>query len=506
MKRPFKVLFVYPGLFMQLGLPLGIAYLASGLKKEGFEVKIFDTIFYQEAGDVDINEEREKAQHSVKPVDYSCVGISKKKTDMLEDFTEILKKYHPDLIAISAVESIFERGLKLSRQAKKTNPEMPVIFGGVFPTMAPEAAIAEDSIDMICVGEGEEALLELCRCLRERRDYSGIRSLWVKRGSEVIKNRLYPLKDFKEISEPDFSDFEPSVFYRPMQGRLWRTLPVETARGCPYLCSYCCAPALKGLYQGQGGQSYFRNRPIPHVLAEIEKGVKKYSPEFIYFTSETFLAMNDREFSEFISGYRKIKLPFWIQTRVETIRQERIKKLQEIGLFWMSIGIEHGNEEFRRKYLKRYNTNEQILKAFEILAGCGQGASVNSIVGFPFETRELIKDTIRLNHQIFMINKFIRCTISIFTPFRGSELYDICLENKLIEPMPYTSHNNLIGGTILNSPHFTREELNGILRTFSFYVHLPQEYYSRIRQAEQFTPEGNQGFFDLGKELKERLC
>lgn len=505
MKRPFKVLLIYPGFFMQLGLPLGIAYLASALKKDGFEVKIFDTIFYREPGDVDINEERQKAHHSVKPVDYNSVGISKKDTDMLEDFSGVLNDYQPDLIGISAVEGIFERGLKLSRQAKKISPA-PVIFGGVFPTMAPEAAIAEDSVDMICIGEGEEALLELCRRLRDERDYSDIKSLWVKIGGEVIKNGLYPLKDFKELAEPDFSGFEQSVFYRPMQGRLWRTLPVETARGCPYLCSYCCAPALKRLYKAECGQSYFRNRPISSVLAEIENEVKKYSPEFIYFTSETFLAMNDKEFAGFISGYGRIKLPFWIQTRVETIADDRIKKLREVGLYWMSIGIEHGNEEFRRKYLKRYSTNEQILDAFKVLDRCRQGASVNSIIGLPFETRELLEDTIGLNRKILAVNKRIRCSISVFTPFRGCELHEVCLKHNLIDDVPYTSHTNLIGGSILKSPYFSKEDLNGILRTFSFRVHFPAEYRQRIQLAEKFTPEGNREFELLSREAGRYVC
>lgn len=94
------------------------------------------------------------------------------------------------------------------------------------------------------------------------------------------------------------------------------------------------------------------------VIEQINYQIKKYSPEFIYFSSENFLSINDDEFNQFISQYEKIKIPFWIQTRIETLTRERIAALKRVGLFWLTIGLEHGNEEFRRKVLKRHYSNE----------------------------------------------------------------------------------------------------------------------------------------------------
>jgi len=167
------------------------------------------------------------------------------------------------------------------------------------------------------------------------------------------------------------------------------------------------------LHRKEVDQRYFRVKPIKNVLKEMEKNIGLYSPEFFYFGSETFLAINDEVFNEFVNGYKKIKIPFWIQTRPETITYERIKKLKEIGLYWLTIGIEHGNEEYRKKYLKRYTTNRQIEEAVKLLDELGQGVSVNSIIGFPFETRELIYDTMELNRKLFKINKNVRCNLSI---------------------------------------------------------------------------------------------
>jgi radical SAM superfamily enzyme YgiQ (UPF0313 family) len=245
---------------------------------------------------------------------------------------------------------------------------------------------------------------------------------------------------------------------------------------------------------------------MPDVLAEIDRCVSRYSPEFFYFTSETFLATTEDDFDCFIKGYGRLKIPFWIQTRPETISSERIRRLKEVGLYWMSIGVEHGNEEFRRKYLKRFTTNEKIIEAIRILDRLALGASINSIIGFPFETRKLIFDTIDLNRELFMINSRLRCTISIFTPFRGCELYNLCLAHKLIEPLPYISSTNLIGGSVLKSRHLSREELDGIFRVFSFYVHLPRRFRPKIAVAEKFDRKGNQEFRRLSEKVNEYLC
>lgn len=499
-KKEFKVLFIYPSLFMQTALPLGIASLAAALKQKGIKVKIFDTAFYQEDGEVDENTERADKHHSVKRVDYKSVGMAKKEKNVVEDFIKVLKEYEPDLIGVSSIECIFERGVKLAREAKKIK-DYPIVAGGVFATLAPDVAIAEDSIDCVCVGEGEDAIVELSECLRDGKDHSHIKSLWVKKDGKVIKNPQGPLRPMDEVIEPDFTEFDPRIFYRPMQGNLFKTIPVEFARGCPYRCTYCAEPALNKLYMGSGETPYFRTKSIPKVLGEMERSIEKYSPEFFYFASETFLAMSETRFKEFIEGYKKIKIPFWIQTRIETITLERIKRLKDVGLFWLSIGIEHGNEEYRKKYLKRDMKNAKIEEVIGILDKCDQGASLNSIIGFPFETRELIYDTIMLNRELFKINNRIRCNISIFTPFRGCELYDMAVENGFFDPIPYTNHTNVTGGTLLRSPHITKEEINGLYRAFSLYVHLPDEYFDMIKLTERFTPEGDGMFEKLNKKV-----
>ena len=95
------------------------------------------------------------------------------------------------------------------------------------------------------------------------------------------------------------------------------------------------------------------------MVAFLEKRMDLVSKELKYFKrfelniiifADTFLAMNKNEFEEFCEMYSEIGLPFWVQTRPETISDYKIKKLAEVGLDRMSFGVEHGNEEFRAKY------------------------------------------------------------------------------------------------------------------------------------------------------------
>lgn len=504
--KKIKVLFIYPALFMQTNLPLGIASLVAELSSNGIEAKIFDTVLYQEPGEVDENEERAQIHHSTKKLDYLAAGIEKKKSDLLEDFAGILKEYNPDIVALSTTECTYAKGIKLTKLAKEILKDVIVIAGGVFPTLAPEIVIKENSIDILCTGEGEEALSELCRSLQERKDYTTILNLWIKNNGNIIKNRIREPKSLDTALQPDFSLFNDYMFFKPMQGNLFKTIPVELSRSCPYQCTYCAAPSLRKLYNNNGHGSYFRKKSVRKLFKDIDVVIRKYSPEFIYFTSECFLAIDEDEFNRFIDAYGKIKIPFWIQTRPETITYERIAMLKQVGLFWLTIGIEHGNEEYRRKYLKRYITNNKIIEAIQMLERCGQGASLNNIIGFPFETRSLIYDTIMLNRQLFKLNNRLRSNIFVFTPFRGCQLYDLCVSEGLFTPLPYMSNTDLSVESLLKFSNLTNEDLKGMYRTFPLYVYLPDDQFERIKLAEEFTEEGNNEYDILSRKIKDYLC
>ena len=203
-----------------------------------------------------------------------------------------------------------------------------------------------------------------------------------------------------------------------MGGAVYKMLPVETIRGCPYTCRFCNSPDQIKLYNKETNGGFFRKKRMDLVLKELKYFKKDLGVEYNYFWADTFLAMNKNEFEEFCEMYSEIGLPFWVQTRPETISDYKIKKLAEVGLDRMSFGVEHGNEEFRAKVLDRRWSNEDIVEKLKIPHKYGVKFSVNNITGFPYETKKLAFDTIELNRQFDSDNQ----NLTTFVPFHGTPL------------------------------------------------------------------------------------
>ncbi len=158
---------------------------------------------------------------------------------------------------------------------------------------------------------------------------------------------------------------------------------VEIDRGCPYNCTYCEAPHLRNLFRDEGAGTYYRSKSIDRIIEEMCHLKEKYKPDYVNFNSETFLAKSISRLKEFAEEYKKhIGLPFWCQTRPETVTEEKIKILKDMNCQNTQFGIEHGNEDFRTKVLGRRYTNEQMLEAFKIVEKYKISYTVNNIIGF----------------------------------------------------------------------------------------------------------------------------
>lgn len=496
--RDFRVLFLYPNLRGMNMLPPAIALFTRILRENGFTVALFDTSCYK-VDEFDSDKQKE-INLAVRPFDMSQ-KVTLKTTDQFEDLEKLVISFQPHLIAMSTTEDIFPPGLRLLKHID--NYDILTIAGGVFPTFAPEKVIHNKEIDIVCVGEGENALLELCNRLRDGKDYSDIEGLWIKnKDGEVIKNPIPMVEDINKIPFPDFSLFEEARFYRPMAGKIYRMFPVETHRGCPYSCAYCCSPAQNRLYRQLHGANFFRKKSIDVVKKELELYIKEWGAEYFYFWADSFFTYTEKELNEFIDMYKDIGIPFWCQTRPETVNEATVKKLRAVGLHRMSIGIEHGNEEFRRKIVNRVLSNKVIIRATDIIADYSlpAGLSVNNIVGFPTETPELAMDTIKLNQKIADNVDTMNCYA--FVPYHGAPLRDLSVKFGYIEDDAPT--NCLTGDPVLNMPQFPKEKIKGIIRTFSLYARFDNSRWNEIAIAEQFTTEGDRIFNKLRGEYIER--
>ena len=234
------------------------------------------------------------------------------------------------------------------------------------------------------------------------------------------------------------------------------------------------------------------------VYQELNYFKEKLKIEYNYFWADTFLALNNKEFDEFCEMYADIKLPFWVQTRPETLTDYKVRRLAEVGLHRISFGLEHGDENFRSKYLARNFKNEDTIEALKIPVNNGIPFSVNNITGFPYETRDLAMATVELNRQIDSSNQ----NIYSFAPFHGTPLRQVCVDLGLIEPDAITKC--LTDKSILKLPNYSEVEIEGLKKCFALYVKFPKNRWTDIRRAEENTSEGNKIFGELREEYLDK--
>ena len=485
------VLLVFANGFMDNLIPVGVSLLSACLKEKNHTVELFDTTFYRTRDKTGDEARAETLQ--VKETNLEDLGLSEKETDIIDDFNQTISRVNPDLIAFSALESTYFIALNL---IKSINQDIPIIVGGVYVSMAPEDVIKEEGVDIICIGEGEEALVELADRIDCNEDYSDILNLWVKKGDKIIKNPLRPLVDLDTLPMLDWSLYEKERFYKPMGGSIWICAPLEIARGCPYRCAFCCNAGLQDLYKGTG---YFpREKSVEKFIEEVKMKNTQYNLQYLYIVGENFLQMNNEKFNTFCKMYKEIKLPFWFETRPETITSERIEQLKKVRCEGISVGVEHGNEKFRREVLNRFVSNEKMIESFSIARGSGIRISANNIVGFPTETRELFFDTVELNRQL----RADYLMMSIFSPYQGTKLRTLCEEKGYI-PESVTAGDYRLDVS-LDMPQLSREAIKGLQRTFALYVRFPKEMWPEIAKAEKLDEEGNDTFKNLGNLYKEK--
>ncbi len=480
-------------------VPPAIAFLSALVKRDGHAVNLFDSTYYDLS--YGVNSEGLKAENlNVVPFDMGARGIQMKSTDWRVDLKEQVKNFSPDLIAISSTEDMWELGLMLLHELEDyiLSNQLPVIAGGVFPTFAPQLVIADSLINLVCIGEGENALVDLCRRIDEGLDYTSVTNLWVKKeDGSVQKNPISNPVDIDSNPEIDLSLFDEERLYRPMSGRVYKMFPIETHRGCPFTCRFCNSPDQMRLYDEKAGGGFFRKKSMQIVSEELKNLKDKYGCEYNYFWADTFLALNNQEFEEFCEMYSEIKLPFWMQTRPETISDYKIKRLAEVGLHRVSFGIEHGNEEFRKRVLDRRWKNSDIVDALKIPHRYDVQFSLNNITGFPDETRELAFDTIELNRQIDADN----ANIYSFVPFHGTPLRRVCEKQGLVSSD--TIARALTDKPMLEMPQYPVAEIEGIKKCFILYVKFPRNRWDEIKRAEANTRKGNLLFEALKSEFME---
>lgn len=353
----------------------------------------------------------------------------------------------PGLLAISTMTSQFGYCTQLATWAKEKWPDVPIVFGGHHPTLAPEEVIAVPAIDMLCRGEGEDAMLELVQALEAGKDISSIRNFWVKKNGHIIKNEIRPLdRDLDEMPFMDLDIFHMEDLFKGSR----MDVHFMAGRGCPYHCSYCCNPSVNRLYKGKG--RVVRIRSVERVLEELKYHIRKHPRiEYVTFADET-LTLRKKWVVEFFPRYKKeIGLPFSASVRVTTLDEDVIRVMADAGCDLMRVGIESGSEWLRANVMRRRMSNEQIMKAFDLIEKYGIRAGAFAMLGLPRETPEMVEETIAV---------LKRCRpndlqFTVFYPLPDTELYEECKREGFLTSERAMSYFE----PQLNLPTITREQI-----------------------------------------------
>jgi radical SAM superfamily enzyme YgiQ (UPF0313 family) len=478
--------------------PPVIAIFSRLLKDIDVNVALFDTTLYNkklEDSDADAIREKNLAVISfLDNLNEMKDKIGYKDADILDDLEKKVNDFKPNLLAATVTESTFKNTIRLLKHIR--GHRIPTLIGGVFATFAPDIAIACPEVDMICIGEGETAIVDLTQRMRSGKNYCNVSNLWVKRDDgSVVKNSLARLAKLDDIPVSDMSIFEAGRFYRAIGGKISKTFPVETHRGCTFRCAFCSSPLNNKMYKEQTNQIFFRYKSINKVYKEI-RYYNDLGAEYLFFWADNFFDYPQRAIDEFCEMYSEFKIPFYCQARPEGLSSKKIKKLKAAGMQRIGIGIEHGNEKFRKEVLGKEYSNRLLINNLKILTNFGLEYSVNNIIGFPDETPELAMDTIEINRQHQAIN--IGC--SIYAPFHGTALRELALQRGYLKSDDVLAPSNN-AATILNMPQFTPEQILGKRRTFCMYVKFPKSRWKEISLAESLTPEGDAEWEGLRKEF-----
>jgi len=470
-----KVLFVYMNTGSRSSFPIGLANLATYVKSAGHQVEVFDTTFYKQFLKEDRSAIREKIR-IYKPVENPITKVYTD-SDLIGDLFKKIESFQPDLIGFSILSAHFYFSVNISRKIKEKYPFIPIIFGGLHPSLCPEETLAEPSIDMICRGEGEYAVEELLEKMQAGKHFTDVRNLWIKQDGKVYKNALRELVDLNKLPVLDWGFFSEQHIHNPLNGHMWRIGSVEFSRGCPYSCDYCSCTALRNM---TAPQKYLRHKNTEKAIADLVTLKEKYNIEMFYFLDESFLSMNVETLKDFAQEYKKrVGIPFYGMTHPNSVTEEKVKIIEDMGCYLMTVGIECGNEEFRAKYLNRKVANSKIIEAFDIFHRSKVIVSAFAMLGLPFETRELVFDTIELVHRCHPETY----AVGIFKPFIGSKLRQMCIDHGFFDPK-HDSYNYPVETSILNMPQFPREEIEKLHKTFVLYTKVDKKDYPLIRQAE----------------------
>lgn len=371
-----------------------------------------------------------------------------------------LAAFKPHIVAYSVTTGAHKLLLDVNRKIKREHRVFSV-FGGPHATFFPKM-IEEEGVDAVCLGEGEEAFVELADRLGRGDDAALVRNFYVKQEGVIHRNEVRPLvEDLDRIPFPD-----REIFYAYPAARSSKMKTFIASRGCPYHCSYCFNHLYNNIYRGKG--KIVRFRSPGNVIEEVARVKEKYPLELVVFHDSSFL-FSAQWLKEFCAGFKKeIGLPFNCNARPDHVTEENVASLKEGGCFSVVWAAEAGNDRIRNGVLKRNLSKETMRNAGRLLRKYGINYEVQNIVGIPGENLRECVETLDFN---------IECrpgyaSTSLLYPYPGTEIHEIAVRMGLLSPSRASFDETFYVRSPLNLPD--KRKIENLQKLFSIAVEFPR--------------------------------
>lgn len=407
-----KILLIEPPFYLLQDIKsgsasLGLAMLAAVAHREGHEVKIF-------APDLEF-----LASGKREGVITNYSGIDEKMSRVKLQLGEIMKSLQPDIVGISIWTARVMTSLELAKHIKSIDSRMIIVGGGVHSTIMPDDMLKSGLFDYLIRGEGEIAFTSLLHALQNGRDpkKENINCLsFIDGHGNFIHNPITYCDNLDGLTFPGYEHF---INYEKFDKNAFKS--IMYSRGCPFDCNYCASHKIWTRKTRAHSPSYIV-RMIKHIHY-------KFGTTYFRFDDDTFTLKPGpvREICELLK-HEKLPIKWCCDTRVECVTPELLLEMKEVGLDFISMGVESGDPDMRKK-IRKNSSLEVTKKAFRIAADAGIFTNAYFMIGFPGETFEQANRTLDFIEEL---NPNYPC-ISVCIPYPGTDCYDIALEMGIIK-------------------------------------------------------------------------
>ncbi|MDD5492142.1 MAG: radical SAM protein [bacterium] len=373
---------------MIITLPFASLYLASYLKRQqpDLEVKIADP-------DIDTLNDENRFYRQIVEMKPEVIGVT--------IFSH----------TVLAIQRIFS-------DLKKSLPGTIFIGGGPHINSVGKNAFKElPNFDYFIRGEGELGFNDLCLALkRSSSDLSAINGLVYRENGVIIENKSEFCQNIDLFDPLDYSLIDPARYLTGSPTGLFhkgrKVMQIITTRGCPFLCTYCAAPVNTG--------RIVRKRSTSNILNEIVN-LRKFGVDEVHLMDDNFTFSKDHVISLCQALIEHgIKMPFALPNgvRLDKLDEEMLAYMKKAGFYHIGSGIEVGSEESLKKIKKNLRL-DVIKEKVNMIKKYGFGTTGFFMMGFPFETREDIEDTVNMPEKLGLD----LASFGNFTPLPGTEIY-----------------------------------------------------------------------------------